>query len=150
MSSSTVCPLMLSACSLRPYVHWVSDVTALLWCRLINYFRCELPFCGHHDGAEGHKWLSAMPYTIEFTFDNAVAPPARPSSPMGSIDSLEYIDSTPSSSTSTSAQSTVVVPAAAATPNIVPAIGPPGLTVAATLRWYAITVGTRVGVFQGW
>lgn len=30
------------------------------------------------------------------------------------------------------------------------AIGPPGLTPAATQRWYVITAGTNVGVFQGW
>lgn len=30
------------------------------------------------------------------------------------------------------------------------AIGPPGLTPAATQRWYVVTVGTNVGVYQGW
>lgn len=30
------------------------------------------------------------------------------------------------------------------------AIGPPGMTPAATQRWYAVTIGSQVGVFQGW
>lgn len=57
---------------------------------------------------------------------------------------VEAAPAYPSAQASSSAQASTNVP------NVMAAIGPPGMTPAATQRWYAVTIGSQVGVFQGW
>ena len=66
---------------------------------------------------------------------------STPGTPAHSIKSLEDSDAAPTNMTS---GSSLVVPG-----NSTQLVGPPGLTVGATQRWYVVTVGTHVGVFQG-
>lgn len=82
--------------------------------------------------------------SISFSFQSAKdeCPPGPPAC-AESVNSLEYVD--PPSETSSRPES----PARPQSPALATAIGAPGLTAAAGQRWFAVTKGRSVGVFQG-
>lgn len=112
--------------------------------------------------------------TISFTFNHEerpTAPPPTSRQRAASVDSLEY-DYSVETDVSSGSPMPELVPepplasgsndstplaaiglpslTAAIGPSSLPAvIGPPGLTLSAAQRWYAVTIGTSVGVFQG-
>ena len=91
--------------------------------------------------------------TISFKFPRGklpTSPPPPPPTPRQCTpiaDSLDYDDSVISISDSVSDAPQSSGPNG---PPSLMAVGAPGLTPATALRWYAVFIGTNVGVFQGW
>ena len=89
--------------------------------------------------------------TISFSFESS-KPPSPPGYPdrAESIDSLEYIDP-PVSPSRPPLLGSEALPLDKYSYDTVPkVIGSSDLTPGAANRWYSVTVGTNVGVFQGW
>ena len=89
---------------------------------------------------------------------NPAVPPTHPSSPNPSnlSDNSEISEvlvdaaSKTSAALANTAPANAAAPIASTTPFIPSAIVPPRMTAGATQQWYAIIVGSQVGVYQGW
>lgn len=90
--------------------------------------------------------------SIAFRFSSAtvVVPDTRPPSPVYTVSSDDETETSEVIVEAASANAAAPTNAPAAESADVPDAGAPGLTPSAARCWCSVTIGTRVGVYQGW